>query len=196
MEFLSQLLSEAVRWVGERPGPTLLIAAGAYLVLLVLVLWTMLRYARMARRQMRLLRGADGTSLERMLLDHADGSTELRAEVAAAAEASVRNADTLRQCLQRVGLVRYDAFGDVGGRQSFSVAVVDAEGSGIVLTGLHGRTEMRIYAKPVVAGRSPLALTEEERQAIAESRAGGPVLSGEEPVAGSANSGVGGGRRR
>jgi hypothetical protein len=71
--------------------------------------------------------------------------------------------------------VRYDAFPDVGGEQSFSVALLDAAGSGMVLTGLYSRNDMRVYAKPVVGGSSPHSLTEEERKAIAGACAGGPA---------------------
>ena len=191
MEPLTDFVSAATRWIGQEPGVALLIGAGAYLLLLVLVLWSLVRYGRLSRRQARLLRGVDGGSLERMLLEHADGSMALRSELTAATETGVRHADALQRCVQRVGIVRYDAFGDVGGRQSFSLALLDVEGSGIVLTGLHGRSDMRVYAKPVVAGKSPLALTEEERQAISESRSGGPVLTDD-----AGQAAIGNGRRR
>jgi hypothetical protein len=70
--------------------------------------------------------------------------------------------------LQRVGLVRYDAFGDMGGHLSFSVALLDAERNGLVLSVLNGRDGARAYAKPVQAGASPVVLSDEERQAIAQ----------------------------
>jgi len=191
LQVLSDFLTAAVRWVGQEPGIALLIGVGAYLILAVLVIWTLARYGRMARRQARLLRGADGSTLERMLLDHADGSVALRSEIRAATETGVQHGESLQRCLQRVGIVRYDAFGDVGGRQSFSIALLDAGGNGIVVTGLHARSDMRVYAKPVVSGRSALALTEEEIQAIAESRSGGPTMGEDLALTATAN-----GRRR
>lgn len=191
METLTNALLEIVRWVGREPALALVVGAGAYLILLVLVLWTLARCLRMARLQACLLRGADGATLERMLLEQVDGHSTLQSNMAAVAEANTKNAGTLQQCLQRIGIVRYDAYGDVGGSQSFSVALLDAAGCGIVVTGLHGRSDMRMYAKPVIDGKSPLVLTDEERQAIVESRSGGPVLTDEAALAVS-----GGGRRR
>jgi hypothetical protein len=74
--------------------------------------------------------------------------------------------------VRRVALVRYDAFEDVGGRLSFSCALLDDHGTGIVLTSINGRQDTRVYAKPVVGGTSShnLSLEEEEaiRQAMAE----------------------------
>jgi hypothetical protein len=177
MGAVNDALAQAVDLVRREPGAALLIAAGAYLLLLVLILWTLVRYARMARRQARLLRGTEGTNLERMLMEHLDGADAVRREIARAAEQGTSNQSSLRLCLQRVGLVRYDAFPDMGGEQSFSAALLDAEGNGLVVSGLVSRRDMRVYAKPVTRGVSPLSLTDEEREAISGARAGGPVAA-------------------
>jgi hypothetical protein len=71
-------------------------------------------------------------------------------------EGSVRN----------VALLRYDAFEDVGGRLSFSCALLDDEGNGVVLTSINGRQETRVYAKPVTLGTSSHNLSLEEEESI------------------------------
>jgi hypothetical protein len=68
--------------------------------------------------------------------------------------------------VRRVGLLRYDAFEDVGGRLSFSCALLDEHGTGVVLTSINGRQETRVYAKPVTAGASSYNLSSEEEEAI------------------------------
>jgi hypothetical protein len=70
--------------------------------------------------------------------------------------------------LRHVGVVRYDAFGDMGGRLSFSAAVFDAQGDGFVLTSINGRSETRTYAKALVGHKSEQTLSPEEEQAIRE----------------------------
>ena len=82
----------------------------------------------------------------------------LRAEIASA--------------LRHVAVVRYDAFGDMGGRLSFSAALVDDAGDGVVISSIHARGESRTYAKGLVAGRSDTTLTPEEQQALAAARTG------------------------
>lgn len=72
--------------------------------------------------------------------------------------------------LRHVAVVRYDAFGDMGGRLSFSAALVDDAGDGLVLSSIHGRGESRTYAKGIVGGRSEITLTPEERQALTAAR--------------------------
>ncbi|MEN6521883.1 MAG: DUF4446 family protein [Armatimonadota bacterium] len=68
--------------------------------------------------------------------------------------------------LQNIGLVRFDAFPDVGGAQSFAVALLDQNKNGVVISSLYGRTDSRIYAKEIVGGRSSHTLSDEEMDAI------------------------------
>ncbi|HDQ73843.1 MAG TPA: DUF4446 family protein [Chloroflexi bacterium] len=72
--------------------------------------------------------------------------------------------------IQGMALVRYRAFQDTGGDQSFSLALVDGEGNGAVISALYGRGATRVYAKPVDGWQSPKVLSDEEAQALAEAR--------------------------
>lgn len=69
--------------------------------------------------------------------------------------------------LSRIGLIQFQAFEDVGGGQSSALALLDATGSGVVITSLHARVGTRIYVKPVIEGRGEGTLGEEESAAIA-----------------------------
>ena len=79
--------------------------------------------------------------------------------------------------VRKVALLRYDAFEDVGGRLSFSCAMLDDHGTGVVLTSINGRQETRVYAKPITEGRSPYNLSTEEEEAIRQA-----LSPEEEPV--------------
>jgi hypothetical protein len=73
--------------------------------------------------------------------------------------------------VQHVSLLRFDAFEDVGGRLSFSCALLDERGTGVVLTSINGRQETRVYAKPVTEGASTYNLSTEEAEAIRQAMA-------------------------
>ena len=85
---------------------------------------------------------------------------EMRSEVSAMRE-------DLSDALRHVAVVRYDAFGDMGGRLSFSAALLDDRGDGLVLTSINSRTETRTYAKGVQSGVGSSELSPEEEEAIA-----------------------------
>lgn len=78
----------------------------------------------------------------------------------------------LKMTVRNVSVVRYDAFEDMGGRLSFSAALVDDHGTGLVLSAISGRTEARAYAKIVEEGESEMGLSPEEQKAIAEALSG------------------------
>ena len=82
-----------------------------------------------------------------------------------------RQEESLRSTVRHVGLLRYDAFEDVGGRLSFSCALLDDHGTGAVLTSINGRQETRVYAKPVTSGASSYNLSTEEQEAIRQALA-------------------------
>jgi len=68
--------------------------------------------------------------------------------------------------LRRVALVRYDAFDDLGGRLSFSLAIMDDNGDGITLTSIASTSDTRLYAKSLSRGMGEHALSPEEEQAV------------------------------
>lgn len=70
------------------------------------------------------------------------------------------------KCLQKIGLVRYNAYKDTGSNLSFAVAILDEENSGIVLNGIYARDSSNIYCKNIEKGESPYALSKEEKEAI------------------------------
>ena len=72
----------------------------------------------------------------------------------------------LRETLQHLAVVRYDAFGDTGGKLSWSLALLDDKGDGVVLTSINSRTDARTYAKEVRAFVSEAKLSPEEDEAI------------------------------
>ncbi len=72
--------------------------------------------------------------------------------------------------LRHLAVVRYDAFGDLGGHLSWSLALLDDAGNGVVLTSINGRTDSRTYAKNVAAWTSQQQLSPEEEEAVAHAR--------------------------
>jgi len=125
-------------------------------------------------RWSQLLSGVSSSNLELLLQDHLRERLKLQGDLEEA-EQRIQSLETKMATAKRhMGLVRFDAFEDVGGAQSFALALYDDHGNGTVLNGLIGRTDCRVYAKPLVNGRSDRTLSQEESRAIEEAQSRAP----------------------
>jgi HAMP domain-containing protein len=107
-----------------------------------------------------------------LLQRHIDEVGLLRGDVRGLRRFADEIRDLHRGAVSHVGTVRYDAFDDMGGRLSFSTALLDEQGDGVVLTAINGRTDTRSYAKPIAGWQSRHNLSAEEEAAIQRARSG------------------------
>jgi len=162
-------------------GIVALVAGGLALVALVAVA-LLSRSLRRVRADQHALLG-DGAPQD--LVAHAAGIdrgfaslSDYVAEVTGRLEGRLSDMQTrLDGAVAFHALVRYDAYNEMSGRQSTSIALLDARGSGIVISSIHHRDQARLYAKQVVEGRPLLELSPEEEEAISV------AMSGEVPDA-------------
>ena len=156
-------------------GIVALAAAGAAVISLLLCLFLAIRLHRV-RNDQRLVLG-DGRA---DLVEHAAGlAREVDAMQAALAgeteRLDIRLGEAERRLsgtISKTAVIRYDAFNETSGRQSSTVALLDELDTGVLVTAILQRDQARVYAKPVVAGRSPLDLSPEELEAMEQARRG------------------------
>ncbi len=147
--------------------PVLVWALGAAVGVLVILVGILTSWVRRLSRLVR--RSTEGSVAHQLEeLERAFGA--LRSDLEEVRTTLAELEERLAGCVQRVGLVRFDAFEDVGGRVSFSLALLDGRGDGVVLSVLNGREAVRAYAKALVGGKPSHPLSEEEREAIAQAR--------------------------
>ncbi len=145
--------------------------SGLLLLGLILLIWLLFlrRGLRaLARRFQEQIEAKEAQDWERVLGDHLE---EIRITTERAKELAHRSEEVgrrLERSIQRVGVVRFNAFPEVGGDQSFAIALLDNHGDGVVISSLQGRTENRVYAKPLKRWDSTYALSDEEKQSIAK----------------------------
>jgi hypothetical protein len=140
------------------------------LVLSVLALgasaFLLLRARRKERHWSAILRGADGKSIEPLLKDHFEATAKVNERLDGIVSRLDAAETKLVTSKRFVGVHRYDAFDDVGGSQSFAIAVYDDKGDGAVITSMVGRADCRVYAKEIRGGRADRELSHEEQAAI------------------------------
>ncbi|MEW9530844.1 DUF4446 family protein [Microbispora sp. NPDC049125] len=119
--------------------------------------------------------GVTGVTIGLLTLRAARGSVEECLDALARKSATDGSVDN--KAIRDVAVYRYDALEEMSGRMSFSVALIDGFGDGIVLTSINGRTETRTYVRAVRGGKGMQPLAPEEEQAVRAARLGiGPEV--------------------
>ena len=136
------------------------------IIMYVIIINLYMNLSYLKKRYRKMMAGADGANLERMLIGHIDETKAVVEENARIKEENKRIAGLLQKALTRVGVVRFRAFEDMGSDLSYAVALLDAENNGVILSSIFGREDSRSYVKPIEAGTSTYTLTEEEEEAL------------------------------
>lgn len=146
---------------------------------LILVVAVLFRQWSLLRRNIGILRrGAEGENLLEKVASNTVEIRELHRRLDQQADEKDYLARVLAGAVQRVALVRYDAFEDMGGQLSFSLALLDEHGDGVVISSIYGRNEDRVYAKAVKGGVSSHALSPEEEEAVRRAMTSKPPFMG------------------
>ncbi len=146
-----------------------LLVLGLAVAVVVMLIWVALLQrseARLRSRLRRVLPDGEATSLDEILEQQLRRIDTLGERLDALNKLHHELEKITQRTIQKVGVVRYNPFSDTGGDQSFAIALLDGEGSGVVVSSLHSRTDTRVFAKPVQSGRSRYPLSDEEQDAI------------------------------
>ena len=137
------------------------------LILLILYIANSIKLSKLRKSYKEFMkRLGNGTNLDEMLKQYISSVDRVEQENKNLENACKQNNKNQEKCLQKTGLVRYNAFQDTGSNLSFALAILDKNNNGIVLNGIYSREMSNIYAKPVESGISSYTLSEEEKEAI------------------------------
>lgn len=149
---------------------TILILSAFSALLFLLILWNFIMHLKIRRINKKneiLFSGNKVKNLEEVLLDQAKTLKLLDKDIQELFNISNQINDLAFQSLHKVGIVRFNPFKDVGGNQSFSIALLDGKNNGITLSSFFTREGTRVYSKSIIKGETEKhPLTEEEKQAI------------------------------
>jgi len=137
---------------------------------LALAATAIVRLTKLNKISRAFFEGKQAASLEDFIINQSKKINELGTQANYIEEALRELKDIQKDSIQKIGLCRYNPFADNGGNLSFSMAILDAKNNGVVITSLHGREQNRIYAKPILSGKSEFTLTAEEEKAISTSK--------------------------
>ena len=144
--------------------------------LIGIVIFLLAQNHRMKKKMTIFFSGKEATDLEQVLLDQLSATKELDEEIQELFEISNRLRELGMKSIHKSSVLRFNPFKEVGGNQSFSVALLDGKNSGVIVSSLHTREGTRVYAKPVLLGEpNGFPFTEEEKTAVLQAIHGKPV---------------------
>lgn len=158
--------SNILNSLGIDPGIIVIVMMGIMVFVLLYMVRVSMKLTRFMKRYRIFMRGKDGVSLEKAF-------SQKFLEVDKIIELNKVHANEIRRIKEiqsrtanKIGIVKYDAFPDVGGRLSFALAMLDESDSGFVLNAIHGREGCYTYIKEIVKGESYVVLGQEEKEAL------------------------------
>lgn len=143
-----------------------LIAITLLLLILVIVLWSAVN--KLEKKYRKMMRGVNNKNLEEAINEHLDKIDEAINKSEAASQECKKVSDDMKGCVNKVAIMRYKAFEDIGSDLSFSIAILDSYNDGVIITGIYARNDSTTYAKPIDKGISRYDLSEEELHVLNE----------------------------
>jgi len=140
------------------------------MILLALIIFIIIniKLAKMNKRYSTMMKGMKGVNLEQLLIAHIEEVKQTVSKVDRLSHDYQKMEKNYNKCIQKVGIIRFNAFEDMGSDLSFAIALLDYQNNGVVVSSIYSRSECHTYAKPIISSKSSYFLTEEEKQALAQ----------------------------
>lgn len=143
-----------------------IVMAVLIIILMVLVIIQIVNTSKLKKKYTKFMQGKDAKSLEKDII----GLYEDNKFIKASAEKNKKDIRTLYKkvegAFQKIGIIKYDAFRQMGGKLSFSLAILDENDNGFILNSVHSTEGCYSYTKEVKNGQCEISLGEEEKQAL------------------------------
>ena len=136
------------------------------LILFILLIVNIIKTGRLRKKYEAFMMGKNAESLEDTLVKRIQQVDELLTYEAENRENIQKIFDSLKFTFQKVGMVKYDAFHEMGGKLSFSLALLDQKNDGFIINAMHSREGCYTYIKEIVNGNSIIVLADEEKEAL------------------------------
>ena len=152
--------------IGIDPGIIIIFVLGVLLIVLIYMIKISMKMSRFMKKYKMFMRGMDGASLERAFAARFNQMDILEENSRNHMEEIRKIKEVQNITLNKVAIVKYDAFKEMGGKLSFALAMLDKENNGFVMNAIHSSDGCYTYVKEIVKGESYVVLGEEEKEAL------------------------------
>ena len=148
------------------PGILIIILFVITVILLVLLIFLLVRYNQLNVSYQMFMKGKKAESLEEEIGALFNDISSLKTSTEKNKKDIKKIIENLSECYQRVGIVKYDAFKEMGGKLSFSVALLNDNETGFIINSIHSSEGCYVYTKEIVNGECAISLGDEEKKAL------------------------------
>ena len=142
-----------------------LVLLTAILIMFAWIITLTISLSRLKRKYKRMMKG-DSQNLEQLLRDYMSSVDIATERVDVLSKDLIHLKEQTDRCIQKVNIIRYNAFSDTGSDLSYSIAMLDNYDNGVIITSIYGRNETVTYAKPIENGKSRYPLSVEEEMVL------------------------------
>ena len=160
--------------LGIDPGLVLIVLAILVVVLLIIVIICMVKISHLREDYEDFMQGANGQSLEETVKSKLQQFRDIESMAQKNHEDIEALDRELAGTVQKVGMVKYDAFDEIGGKLSFALALLNRKNTGILLNTIHTADGCYIYVKDIIKGEGVLLLSDDEKEAVRRAIEGDP----------------------
>ena len=140
----------------------------ALVVILGLLIYFILQFNKLKKKHEAFLTGKDGNNLEEVVLRRFKEIDDLKVQSKNNKDGIAAINEEMMSVYKKVGIVKYDAFNEMGGKLSFALAMLDKSNNGYLINAMHSREGCYTYIKEIVKGESYITLCDEEKKALME----------------------------
>lgn len=158
--------SKILAAIGIDPAIILIVMFILIIVLFIMLMNVSLKYERLRYSYQSFMRGRDVKNMEDAILDKFDELDEISEVSSRIRQENIKLREDILDCYQKVGILRYDAFNEMGGKLSFVLTLLDGNNNGFILNSMHSREGCYNYIKEIVKGESYIELSEEETESL------------------------------
>ena len=159
-------MEQIFNWVSINYALTIMIALGVFTLVLLMLIIIIYRLNKVTKRYNTLVKGVEGKNMEELIIEEGKILENILLKMEFFGSRLKLVEEISKNSIQKVGLVRFNAFDDAGGNLSYALALLNEEEDGVILTSLLSRNDARTYCKPLIKGNSDFSLSDEEKKAI------------------------------
>lgn len=148
------------------PGVLIIILFALTIIMLVLLIFLLIRYNQLNVSYQMFMKGKKAESLEEEIGALFNDISTLKSSTEKNRKDIKKIIENLSECYQRVGIVKYDAFKEMGGKLSFSIALLNDSATGFIINSIHSSEGCYVYTKEIVNGECAISLGDEEKKAL------------------------------